>query len=86
MFRGSCFMMNRRAIWWQSGKHSHLSPLRSEFESWPNLKWESWWLLAVGQQFTVQSLDQLYVLVSSAHKTTARDMTYTVLKVMLISQ
>ena len=36
-----------------------------------------------GWQFTVQNLDQLYVLVSSAHKTTRRDMTYAVLKVTL---
>ena len=37
--------------------------------------------LAVGRQFTVQNHDQLYVLVSSAHKTTHRDMTCTVLRV-----
>ena len=37
-------------------------------------------LLAIGQQFTLQNLDQLYVLVSSGHKTTCRDMTCTVLK------
>ena len=49
---------------WQ---HSHLPPLRSECVSQPDLKWESWELLAIGQQFTVQNLDQLYVLVSSAH-------------------
>ena len=35
---------------------------------------------ADGWQFTVQSLDQLYVLVSSAHKTAHHDMTCTVLK------
>ena len=40
-------------------------------------KWESWLLLAVGRQFTVQNFDQLYALVSSAHKTTCCDMTYT---------
>ena len=34
----------------------------------------------VGQQFTVQNPDQLYVLVSSALPTTRRDMTCTVLK------
>ena len=34
-------------------------------------------------QFTVQNLDQLYLLVSSAHKTTHRDMTYTMLKATL---
>ena len=42
---------------------------------------ESWYLLTDGQPFTVQNLDQLYVLVSSAHKTTHRDMSYTELKV-----
>ena len=36
--------------------------------------------LVVGRQFTVQNLDQLYVLVSSALPTTHRDMTCTVLK------
>ena len=35
------------------------------------------------QTLQVQKLDQLYVLVSSVHNTTYRDMTYTVLKVML---
>ena len=38
--------------------------------------------LVVGWQFTVQNLDQLYVLVSSALTTIRRDMTCTVLKVM----
>ena len=33
-----------------------------------------------GRQFSVQNLDQLYVLVSSAHKTTRRDLTCTVFK------
>ena len=44
---------------------------------------KSWKLGTNGWQFRVQNLDQLHVLVSSAHKTTCRDMTYTVLKVML---
>ena len=35
---------------------------------------------------TVHNLDQLYVLVSSAHKTSNRDMTDTVLKVILKTQ
>ena len=35
---------------------------------------------AVGQQFTVQNPNKLYVLVSSALPTTHRDMTCTVLK------
>ena len=47
------------------------------------LKWESWELLAVGRQFTVQNPNELYVLVSSALPTTRRDMTCTVLKAML---
>ena len=38
-------------------------------------------LLAVGRQFTVQNLDELYVLVSSALPTTHGDMTCTVLTV-----
>ena len=36
-----------------------------------------------GQQFTVQSHVQLYALVSSAHKTSHCDMTYSVLKATL---
>ena len=47
-------------------------PLRSEFESRPQEG-----KLAIGRQFIVQNLDQLYVLVSCAHKTINRDMTYT---------
>ena len=35
----------------------------------------------LGWEFTLQNLDQLYVLVTSAQKTTCHDMTYTVLKV-----
>ena len=45
-----------------------------------NLMWENWYLLTNDQQFTVQNLDQMYVLVFSAHKTTRRDLTCTVLK------
>ena len=37
-------------------------------------------MLADGREFTEQNLDQLYVLVSAAHKTTHRDMSCTVLK------
>ena len=44
----------------------------------PCPKWVCWLLLTDARQFTVQKLDQLYVLVSSAHKTTCRDMTCTV--------
>ena len=55
-------------------------PLGLGFGSQPYLKWESWCLFAVGRQFTVQNFDQLYVPVSSAHKTTRRGMTCTVLK------
>ena len=44
---------------------------------------ESLSLLIDGRQLTVQNLDQLYVVVSSAHKTTHCDMTCTVLKAML---
>ena len=46
----------------------------------PDLMWESWSLLTDDWQFTVQNLDQLYVLVSSAHKTTHHDMSCIVLK------
>ena len=60
--------------------HSHLPPLRAGFGSRHGFKWESWKLLAIGQQFTVQNPDKLYVLVSSALPTTRRDMTCTVLK------
>ena len=45
--------------------------------------WERWQFLTDDRQFTVQNIDKLYVLVSSTHKTTRRDMTYTVLKVTL---
>ena len=34
-------------------------------------------ILAFAWQLTVQNLDQLYVMVSSAHKTSHRNMTYT---------
>ena len=49
----------------------------------PDPMWESCLFLTDSLQFTVQNLDQLFVLVSSAHKTTCHDMTYTVLKAML---
>ena len=39
-----------------------------------------------GQQFTVQKLDQVYVLVSSSYKTIHHDMTYTLLKARLKTQ
>ena len=52
------------------------SPSTSEIGS---LMWKSWLLLTDGRQFTVQNLYQLYVLVSSAHKTTHQDMTGTML-------
>ena len=42
--------------------------------------------LLMAGQFTVQNLDQLYILVSSTYKTTHRNMIYTVLKVMLNPQ
>ena len=48
---------------WQ---HTRLPPLRSEFKSRPDLKWESWKWRAIGQWFTVQNLDKLYVLVFSS--------------------
>ena len=40
-------------------------------------------MLTDGRQFTVQKLDQLYVLVSSDHKTTGHDMTCTVLNLFI---
>ena len=49
----------------------------------PDPMQESWQLLTNRRQFTVQNFDQLYVLVSSGHKTTRHDMTCTVLKKML---
>ena len=54
-----------------------LPPLRLAAQN-PDLMWKRWWFFTDGQQFTVQNLDQLYILVSSAHKTTSRDMTCTV--------
>ena len=62
--------------------HTCPPPPRSVVQT-PYPMCESWLLLINGRQFTVQNLDQLYVPVSSAHKTTCPDMTYTVLKVML---
>ena len=64
---------------------------QQQHTSLPRLRWavqtldlipESWSLLTNGQQFTIQNLDQLYVLVSYAHKTTSHDITRTVLKAM----
>ena len=46
----------------------------------PDRIWESWSLLTNDWQFTVQNLDHLYVLISSAHKATRGDMSSTVLK------
>ena len=59
------------------------SPATSEagFGSRHGLKWEGWEVLAVGRQFSVQNLDQLYVLVSSALPTNHRDKICTLLKV-----
>ena len=44
-----------------------LSPPTSEARV--RFKWESWYLLAVGRQFTVQNPDELYVqgLISQGH-------------------
>ena len=53
-------------IWWY---HTCLPPLRSAVQD-PDPMWESWKLLTNGHQFTVQNFGQLYLLVSSAHKTT----------------
>ena len=39
--------------------NTYLAPLNSEFG--PDLMWESWWLLGIGRQFTVQNPDQLYM-------------------------
>ena len=61
---------------------AHWSPTTEVSGSNQDLMWESWLLLTDGRQFTVQNLDQMYVLVSSAHKTTCHDMTCTVLKAM----
>ena len=46
----------------------------------PDPIWESLELLTDGRQFTVENLEQLYKLVSSAYRTTNQDMIYTVLK------
>ena len=39
--------------------------------------------MVVSYRLSVQNLEQLYVLVSSAHKTTLRDMNYIEVKAML---
>ena len=60
---------------------TRLSPISEAGVRSPHgLKWESWQLLSVGRQFTVQNPNELYVLVSSALPTTRCDMTFTVLK------
>ena len=56
-------------------KHTPLPLLRSVVQT-SDLMWASCHMLTDGRQFTVQSLDQLYVSVFSAHKTT-RHMTCT---------
>ena len=56
------------------------SPPTSEVVQTPDRIWESWSLLTDDRQFTVQNLDQLYILISSAYKTTRGDMSSTVLK------
>ena len=62
---------------------TQLPPTSEVSSSNPNPMWERWLILTDGRQFTVQNLDQQYVLASSAHKTTCGDMTYTVLKASL---
>ena len=63
-----------------------LSPLEVGLGTEPRpQRWEARVLalchLAPGWQFTVQNLDQLYILLSSSHKTTSHDITFSVLKV-----
>ena len=75
------FLLPSRAKiqWGHGGRVVTLSPPTSEFLARPQvgkLVVACHWL-----QFTVQNLDQLYVLVSSTLPTTHRDMTCTVLKV-----
>ena len=50
----------------------------------PDLEWGSWYLLAVCLQFTVQNLDQLYVLVSSAHPSTHCDIILILILIQLL--
>ena len=59
---------------------THSSPTSEVSSSNPGSYVENLVIAFQGLQFTVQNLDQLYVLVSSAHKTTSRDMTYTMVK------
>ena len=56
------------------------SPLNSEVSGSNSEPYVGKLVVAYNRQFTVQNLDQLYVLVSSVHKTTLPDMTCTVLK------
>ena len=68
------------AKWGRGGRVVTLSPPTSEIRVWfPALtssgKGGSY-LLTDGRQFTLQKIDQLYVLVSSALPTTRRGMTY----------
>ena len=50
---------------WTTVEHTDLPRLRSVVQT-PALMLETWWLFTNDWQFTVQNLDQLYVLVSSA--------------------
>ena len=46
-------------LWCRSNTLATLPLLRLKLESRPDVKWESWLFLAVGQWFTVQNLDQM---------------------------
>ena len=74
---GSCDEF--RNIWSHVGA---VVTLRSKFQFRSDLMWESWRLLVVGLQFTVQNLDQLYVLVCSALLTTHHNITDKVIGMM----
>ena len=70
----------RESRWCVGNTFSHVPSLR--FAKRKPI-WERWWFLTHGRQFTVQNSDQLYVLVSSVHKTNYHDMTCKVFKATL---
>ena len=71
------FYLNKRL---EATVTTHLIPTTVDSSS-NFIMWENWLLLTYGRNFTVQHLDQLYVLVSSAHKNARCDIACTVLKV-----
>ena len=71
--RGLFHFCKFQGVQWHSGNVLAL-PLGSVVQTLDHMC-ESWYFLTYDHQFTVKNLDQLYLLVSPADKTTHRDMT-----------